>query len=371
MGELLQKTILTNQEEMQKIDKENMMEFYANATKHYSESWNNAQKIKLDYPMPKNIVIAGMGGSAIGGELAKDYTRDTARVPIEVSREYKLPNYADRNTLVFLASYSGDTEETLGSFLDALERKCMTCCVSSGGALIEYAQKLNVPYLRVLGGMPPRAALPHMFLPLLKCLNDSGLSQNVEEEFSEATKILKAVTAENEPAMAINENPAKRLAIKLNGRTPVVYGFGLYRGIALRFKQQFNENAKVPAKWETFSELNHNETMGWENAKDLAKCYGVVFIRDKAEPLEIKSRIETTKSLMLPALSNISEIWTEGKNNLSKMLYSILLGDFTSVYLAYLRNVDPTPVATVTMMKETIEKNGIKKKILNQLKLMT
>ena len=360
-------SILDDTNGMRKIDKNNMITFYSDAANHYTESWKKAEKIKLDYPNPENVVIAGMGGSAIGGELLKDFTRGTVQVPIEISRDYHLPEYAGKKSLVILASYSGDTEETLSSFLDAANRKCMMLCVSSGGNLIKYAKKLNMPYLQVQGSMPPRAALPHMLMPLLKCMEKFSMTPKVSDDFSEAIKMLQKVSIANAPDKPANANFAKTLALNLNGAIPAVYGFGVFRGVALRFKQQFNENAKVPAKWETFSELNHNETMGWENAKNLAKNYAVVFIRDKMEPVEIHSRIETTKTLMQPTVSKMFEVWAQGKSNLAKMLSTILVGDFTSVYLAMLRKVDPTPVVTVEAMKEKIEQNGVKKKILREL----
>jgi glucose/mannose-6-phosphate isomerase len=363
----LTNSILDDLAGMQKIDKDNAVEFYVKAADHYMKSAANASKIKLDYPTPKNVILAGMGGSAIGGELLKDYTRDAAPVPIEISREYHLPAYADKKSLVILASYSGDTEETLSSFLDALKRRCMVFCVSSGGNLIKYARKLNVPYLQVRAGMPPRAAMPHMFMPLLSCMKNLGMISDFSAEFSETLKLLEKVSAENAPIKPASGNFAKTLALNLNGVIPAVYGFGFYRGVALRYKQQFNENAKMPAKWETFSELNHNETMGWEGAKELAKCYGVVFLRDKAEPVEITSRIETTRALMESSVPKMVEVWAQGESRLAKMLSTILVGDFTSIYLAMLRNMDPTPVHTVEVMKEKIERNGVKQKILQEL----
>jgi len=367
LGEKLPTTILDNFEGMQKIDKDNMLAFCMNAAEHYKESAKKAERIKLDYPNPDNIIISGMGGSAIGGELLKDYIRGSVKVPVEICREYYLPAYASRKSLVILASYSGETEETLSSFLDAVNRKCMIYCVGSGGTLLKYANRFDIPYLQVEGGMPPRAALPHMFMPLVKCMEKMELTPKSSKEFSEATDLLTKVSKGNRPEALAGENYAKTLAFKLNGSTPVIYGFGIYRGVALRWKQQFNENAKVPAKWEYFSELNHNETMGWENPKELAKCYAAVFFRDKVEPTEICSRIETTKALMQPKLSKLFEFWSEGQSILAKMLSTVLVGDFTSVYLAYLRNVDPTPVGTVETMKKKIEQNGVKKKIIQEL----
>ncbi len=360
-------SILDDLNGMCKIDKSNMIGFCVDVANHYVESAKNTQKIRLEYQNPQNVIIAGMGGSAIGGEILKDYSRATAKVPIEISREYCLPNYANKKSLVILASYSGDTEETLSSFLDAIKRECMVFCVSSGGELINYAKKLKVPYVQVRAGMPPRAAFPHMLLPLLTILEKTKCAPSSTEDFSEATRLLEKVSTNNAPEKSSNENFAKTLARNLQGVAPVVYGFGIYRGVALRFKQQFNENAKVPAKWETFSELNHNETMGWEKPEKLAKSYAVVFLRDKSEPLEIRSRIETTKNLMQPNLPKMFEVWAQGKSNLAKILSTILIGDFTSVYLAMLRGIDPTPVNTVSKMKDQIERNGVKQKTLREL----
>jgi glucose/mannose-6-phosphate isomerase len=352
---------------MRKIDKSNMLGFCVDAASHYKESAKNVQKIALDYQDVQNVIIAGMGGSAIGGEILKDFSRSAAKVPIEISREYRLPSYADKKSLVILASYSGDTEETLSSLLDATRRKCMIFCLSSGGNLIKYAKKLNAPHALVRAGMPPRAAFPHMILPLLAVIEKTHVTTAFSKEFSEVTQVLEKISNDNSPEKPAKENFAKNLAQNLKGSAPAVYGFGIYRGVALRFKQQFNENAKVPAKWETFSELNHNETMGWENPEKLAKCYAVVFLRDKSEPLEIRSRIETTKNLMHTNLPKMFEVWAQGKSNLAKILSKILVGDFTSVYLAMLRGLDPTPVNTVTIMKEQVEQNGIKQKILREL----
>lgn len=371
MGENLPTKILDDPDQMRRIDQQNMLAHCTDAAAHYLEAWRNAQKIKLEYPAPENIILAGMGGSAIGGELLKDYTRGTAKVPVEISRDYALPAYAGKKSLVILASYSGDTEETLSTFLDALKRRCMVYCVSSGGALIQYAEKLNVPHLKVQGGMQPRAAMPYMLMPLFKCAQELGMAPKIADEFSEATKLLEKVSRDNGPAKPSSENFTKNLAANLSTLSPVVYGFGIYRGVALRFKQQFNENAKVPAKWEVFSELNHNETMGWESPKDLSKCFGVIFLRDKAEPIEIRSRIETTKALMQPSVANMFEVWAQGKGTLGKIFSTILVGDFTSVYLAYMRGVDPTPVNTVSVMKKRIEENKVKEKILVELEKMS
>jgi glucose/mannose-6-phosphate isomerase len=156
------------------------------------------------------------------------------------------------------------------------------------------------------------------------------------------------------------------LALGIDESVPVVYGFGVYRSVVQRFKQQFNENSKIPSKWEFFPELDHNEIVGWENAGKLAKCFSAIFIRDKNESNDIRSRIETTKALMRPE-SKMFEVWAQGKSALARMLSAICIGDFTSVYLAILRKVDPTPVNTIALLKERMQQSGTKEQIIREL----
>jgi glucose/mannose-6-phosphate isomerase len=351
---------------IREIDRSNMLSFCVEAPKHYQKAAKIAEKISLRYTKPEHIIVAGMGGSGIGGELLKDWARDKAPVPIVVSRDYSLPAYANEKSLVLIVSYSGETEESLSAFLDAAKKKCMIHCISSGGSLLEFAEKLNVPYLRVPSGMPPRAALPYLFTPLLKALEKMKMVPSVSEDFSEAIKILERISGENAPEKPARENFSKTLALGIDETVPVVYGFGIYRSVAQRFKQQFNENSKVPAKWEFFPELDHNEIVGWEKAGKLAKCFSAIFIRDKNESNEIRSRIETTKALMRPE-SKMFEVWAQGKSALARMLSTICIGDFTSVYLAILRKVDPTPVNTIALLKERMQQSGTKEQIIREL----
>ena len=359
--------LLDNVDKINAVDKSGMLNFCVNAAKHYHEASEIASKITVNYPKPDNIIVAGMGGSAIGGDLLKDWAKNKLTVPIEVNREYHLPAYVGKKTLVLITSYSGDTEESLSAFLDALKRKCMIYCVSSGGALLKYAEKLKVPYLQVPSGMPPRAALPYMFVPLIVYMEKAGLVKGVSEELKEALTLLEKISKENSPAKPAEENFAKTLALNIGETVPVVYGFGFYRSVAQRFKQQFNENSKVPAKWEFFPELDHNEIVGWENSGDFGKCFSVIFIRDKDEPVEIKSRIEITKQIMNKACLKMFDIPAQGKSALAKMLSTIIIGDFTSNYLAVLHGVDPTPVKTINHLKDTLKENGVKEKIIGEL----
>ena len=361
------KSVLDDLAKIKSVDKSNMLSFCTDAPKHYEVACKASRKLKLSFPKPKEIIVAGMGGSAIGGELLKDWARDKIAVPIEVCRDYSLPAYADESTLVFAVSYSGETEESLSVFLDAVKRGCEIISLSSGGKLQEFAEKLDVSHIPVPKGMAPRATLPYLFMPFPSILESIGLVSNVDLEISETIKVLKQVSVENSPAKPVNSNFSKTLASAICGSVPVVYGFGFYRAVAQRFKTQFNENSKVPAKWEFFPELNHNEIVGWEGISDHAKLFSIILIRDADEPVELHTRIETTKELMRKESLRIFEVYGKGKSMLARMCSVICLGDFTSVYLAVLRGVDPTPVRTINVLKERLAKSGTKDRIVKEL----
>lgn len=365
------RTILDSSAGIREVDRSNMLSFYLDTYRHYDKAAKLADVVSISYRRPRVIIVAGMGGSAIGGDLMKDWARDRLAVPIEVCREYSLPKYANEDTLVFVVSYSGETEESLSVFLDAIKRKCMIACVSSGGKLNEFAEKLELPSLRVPSDMPPRASLPYLFVPLIVFLKKLGLASNVDSEISESIKILKQISDENSPEKPLETSFSKALASNIIGTVPIVYGFGAYRAVAQRLKTQFNENSKVPAKWEFFPELDHNEIVGWEEAGKLAKCFSVILLRDESEAKVIGHRIEATKELMREGSLKLFEVWSRGHSTLAKMASLISVGDFTSVYLAVLRGVDPTPVKTISLLKEKLKQSGLKEKVVRELEELT
>ncbi|MCS7096222.1 MAG: bifunctional phosphoglucose/phosphomannose isomerase [Candidatus Bathyarchaeota archaeon] len=359
---------LDRMDEIRRIDKNGMLSFCMDAPKHYEKAAKMAENIVIEYSKPKTIIVSGMGGSAIGGELLKDWAWSKLDVPIEVCRDYSLPAYVKKSTLVFIVSYSGETEETLSAFLEAIKRKCMIICISSGGILASFAEEMNLPIFKVPAGIPPRAALPYLFIPMLVFMEKLNLASNVEGEISEAAIIMRKLCAENSPETPSKENFSKELALCINGTVPVIYAFSFYRSVAQRFKQQFNENSKIPAKYEIFPELNHNEVAGWEGAGVISKYFSAVIIRDENEGGEIRSRIEATKEAVLKDLAGIYEIWSKGESRLAKMLSTLLIGDFVSVYLAILRGIDPAPVKTIELIKKNLADAGTKHRIVNKLK---
>ncbi|MEM1592058.1 MAG: bifunctional phosphoglucose/phosphomannose isomerase [Candidatus Bathyarchaeia archaeon] len=351
--------------EIKKIDKSGMLSFCIEAPRHYEQAYRLSQKLEVVYPKPEAIIVTGMGGSAIGGEILKDWGWDTIEVPIDVCRGYSLPAYANNKTLVFAVSYSGETEETLSAFLNAVKKKCRVVCIGSGGTLISFAEKMGIPHIKIPSEIPPRAALPYLLTPMLTYVVKIGLASNIDLELNEAIEVMRKICEENMPEKPVEECFSKKLAVELYGKVPVFYGFGYYRSVAQRLKQQFNENSKVPSKWDVFPELDHNEVVGWEGME--FDRFSAVIIRDSEEPEEIRYRIEATKEIIADKLGGIHEIWSRGKCRLTKMLSTIIIGDFTSVYLAILRGIDPTPVETIERLKEKMASTGIKNRIIQKL----
>lgn len=312
-------------------------------------------KLTIKYRKPEEIIVVGMGGSAIGGDLLKGWLRETLPIPLEVCREYSLPAYADEGTLVLVSSYSGNTEETLSMFLEALEKGCMTISITSNGLLQEFNEKLGLPFVKLPGGYPPRSAIPYLFFPLVVSLKKLGVLSGVDGEVEEAVTVLKQVREEIKPENPASRNLAKKLAKGVKGSIPFVCGFGFYQGVARRMKTQFNENGKTPAKAEFFPELNHNETVGWTGLRRLTKNFSVILIRDERELPEIRTRIDVTRKLVFDGgAKNVLEIYARGVGKLARMLSTMYIGDFASLYLGILYGFDPTPVKIIDELKRQL-----------------
>ena len=345
-------SFLDQPEKIRKIDKSEMLSHLTKTPYYCQDAINRAIQVKVPKnEKPENIIISGMGGSAIGGEILRDWLRDRLPIPIDICKDYTLPAYAGKDTLFFANSYSGNTEETLSAFLEAVRRKCLTITITSGGHLLSFSKKLQVPYVVIPNHLPPRVAIPYLFFPLPIFMEQMGLLSSVVENLQETVQILKKVGRENSTKIPMEDNPSKKMASKLSGTIPVVYGFGQYQSIARRLKTQFNENSKVPSRYDVFPELNHNETVGWEASETFTRNYSVILIRDNEEPPEISSRIETTKSFALRKPKKVLEIHASGKGKLAKMFSVLHIGDFVSIYLAILQNVDPTPVKVIDRIK--------------------
>lgn len=340
------------------LDKSGMLELIY----HLPDNCEEAIKIARDsirglrFHNIVNVVVTGLGGSAIGGDLIRMISQARSVIPIVVNRDYTLPAFVDEKTLVIASSYSGNTEETLASYQEALKRKAKVLVITTGGELKKKALTDEVPVITVPGGMSPRAALGYSFFPLLVVLEEQGIVPRKHFKIEETIKLLKETRDHLYPEVPETDNPAKLLARKLFGKLPVIYGIaGITEVIAVRWKGQFNENSKHPAFFNVFPELNHNEIMGYEGDKDLLSKMEIVILRSPEENDRIKKRIDITRSLIEDVVSGITEIWPEGESSLERMLYHIVFGDYVSAYLAILNHKDPTEIDFINTLKERMK----------------
>lgn len=308
----------------------------------------------LDLPAWRGIervVILGMGGSAIGGNLARSLVETECRVPIAVNSDYTLPGYVDEHTLVIASSYSGNTEESLAGYEAAQERGAHLVVISTGGELAARAQSAGQPWVVLPTGLLPRAALGYSLVTVLLLLEGFGLIAGVRDAVDEGISVLEKQWARFGPDVPLAENPLKQLAVELEGRIPLIYGSGGWRGtVAYRWKCEVNENSKAVCFWNTFPELNHNETVGWEYP-ELTKEIYVVLLRDAQDHPKIQKRVDVTKQLIADRVAGMTEVWAEGESSLARLLSLVYPGDLVSYYLALLYGVDPTPIYVIDRLK--------------------
>ena len=315
-----------------------------------------ASKIRFPISKIQNIVVSGLGGSAIGGDLLRSYLAEELDVPIAVSRHYFLPGYVDEHTLVIISSYSGNTEETISSHKDAVKRKAKVLCVTSGGMVKRSAEKWKQPVITIPGGLPPRAALGYSFFPTLIALAKLGFIKPKKKEIRETLSLLKEKAKVYADAGSA-ENKAFLIAQNLHGKLPVVYSSAdRFDTVNVRWRGQMSENAKTLAYGHVFPELNHNEIVGWEVLKDVMKKIHVVLLRDTGDNARVQLRMNITKEIIGGFADGITEAWSEGKSLLARTFSLLYLGDWVSFYLAMANGVDPTPVKKIDFLKEELSK---------------
>ena len=285
-----------------------------------------------------NIVVCGMGGSAIGGDLLRIYMHNS-KIPVFIVRDYKVPNFVDENSLVFAVFYYGNREETISAFEDASRKKAKIVAVTSGGQLAGMAKKV----IKIPSGLQPRAALGYLFFPVLGVLVNSGIIDVKGKEIEEVLNIL-STTDDFRPV-------GERIAKRIGQRTPIIYASELLSPVAYRWKTQFNENTKVAAFYHIFSEMNHNEIAGYQNINK--NDYIAIFIRDIYDNDRIKKRMDVTKEIISIRV-DVGEVFTRGEHLLSRMFSGIYYGDFVSYYLAIANRTDPTPVTVIENLKKKL-----------------
>jgi glucose/mannose-6-phosphate isomerase len=347
-------------ENIKKLDKSNMLGLLMDFPQQCRYACDIAKKTKILFQRRdfSRIVFCGLGGSAIGADLARSYLYYESKTPVIVLREYDLPEYVDEGTLVFISSYSGNTEETLSSYAQAKAKKAVMIAVSSGGKLKENALKDNVTFIEIPKGLPPRSSLGYLSIIPLYIMEQLGLAAGVTAQVSEAARVLEELRNEClNPKVGTKDNIAKAIALKLYNKIAVIYSASIHFDVcAVRFRGQIAENSKGLSWHHTFPEMNHNEIVGWENPKKLFKGLVVVMLRDKTVHPRTALRMDITASLIRKEGAKVIEISSRGESLLARMFSLIYIGDFVSFYLAILYGIDPTPVEKVTFLKNELAK---------------
>jgi glucose/mannose-6-phosphate isomerase len=301
---------------------------------------------------PGGLVVCGMGGSAIGGDLAAAALGDRATRPITTVRGYALEAWTHPDSLVLCASYSGNTEETLACFEAAGAAGAGRMALTTGGKLAEAAREESVPVIGVPAGMQPRAAVVYMIVATLECAALCGAAPAVHAEIDTATALLEQLVEEWGPD-APEDSEAKEIARTLQGTIPVVHGAEPTSAPARRWKTQLNENAKAAAFWSDLPEATHNEICGWERGR-ASSPLSAVFLADPDQHPRVHRRIELTAAEVERAGAPVVRVEAHGDSRLERVLSHVLLGDLVSVYLAVLDGVDPTPVEPIERIKAAL-----------------
>jgi glucose/mannose-6-phosphate isomerase len=301
-----------------------------------------------------SIAVLGMGGSGISGDVAGVVLDDRSPLFFDTLKCYGLPRWIGRNTLVFAMSYSGNTEETVATFEEATRRGARAVVVSTGGEISKLGRELDVPIVEIPGGLQPRGAIGYLSIPILVVLERIGVGPPIADDIKETASLMYERAREFGRDAA--DNPAKRLAKGLLDKIPIIYGTeGLAEVAAYRWKCQLNEVAKVPAWWNTFPELNHNEVVGWKEVADVTqKSLGLIVLRHDQEHPRNAARIEATVPLIQDNVALVHSVTATGESTLARLFDLIYFGDFTATYLALLQEVDPSRIEVITKIKKRL-----------------
>jgi glucose/mannose-6-phosphate isomerase len=335
------------------VDRSDLLADIVGLPEHLRDALWKVQSAQLQpWESPGGLIVAGMGGSGVGGVLARAILGDHASRPILSSRTYGLPAWTTPDTTVLCASYSGDTEETLACYEAAGALGAVRVAVTSGGRLAELARADGVPVIPVAGGFQPRSAVAYMTVAALEVAGLCGAGPRVGSEIDVAADHLEQLVVEWGADGAEDSEP-KMLARALRDSVPVIAGSGITQPVAYRWKTQLNENAKVPAFTHELPELDHNEIVGWQDAPALGR-FAAVFLDDSDTPLRVKQRIELTRDLIADKAIGTFVVQSRGDTAVERIFSLVLLGDLVSLYVAVLRGTDPTPVAAIDELKRRL-----------------
>ena len=317
------------------------------------------EQLKGDYPIEEsadprpfaNLVVAGMGGSALAADLLKDWL--DLNIPFEVVKTYDLPAYVGKDTLVIASSYSGNTEETLSCLDQAMSRGAKVAVVASGGKLLEKAADMKLAHIKQPKHLQPRMAAFGGLMSMLTLIEAYGLTDGKSEEVRASADWLKVESERWASSVPTEFNLAKQLAIFAAGKTPVIYAPNIMRSIAYKWKISFNESSKNVAFCNALPEFNHNEFIGW-SSHPVEKPFGVFDLRSDFEHPRISKRFELSDRLLSGMRPKAQVVELEGESVIREMLWGSVLADFVSIYLAVLNGVEPSQVELVEKLKQEL-----------------
>lgn len=321
-----------------------------NFSKQLREAIEIGVKSEIEKPKSeiRNIVITGLGGSGIGGTIVSEVVSGECPVPITVNKDYFIPAFVNESSLVIVSSYSGNTEETIQAMEAALKSKAKIVCITSGGKIAEMAKKNKYGLILIPGGSPPRAALAYSLTQLFFILKKLQLVKtDFEKQLRNSADLLDAEEKKI-------RTEATMITDFLHTRIPVIYAVDGFNGVAIRFRQQLNENSKMLAWHAVLPEMNHNELVGWAGGND---DFAVVILRNKSDYERTQMRIEFSKKVFAKYTPDIKEIWSKGNSMLEKSLYLIHLTDWVSLFLAEKKGIDPVEVKIIDKLKGELGKN--------------
>lgn len=300
-----------------------------------------------------NVIVGGMGGSALAATMVTSWPK--LGIPYEVVRDYDLPGYAGENTLFIASSYSGNTEEAVELLNKAIEKKCEIVVIAAGGELQKIANDKNLPLYKLPENYQPRMAVFYNFAALIQIFESLNLvPSGTLNELQVTADWLAEQTKYWTPDVHTKDNQAKQLALEIAGKSPVIYT-GSYLGPAgYKWKINFNENSKNVAWYNQIPEFNHNEFLGW-SSHPIDKPYCVIDLRSEFEHPRIQKRFEVTERLLSGKRPAPEIVYSQGDTPLKALLWIIMLGDFVSIYLAFLNGLNPSPVELITKLKESLK----------------
>jgi glucose/mannose-6-phosphate isomerase len=344
----------------ERFDPENMFGSIWEFPENLADAHKIGANISLNnsYEDVQNIIVAGMGGSAIGGDVVSVLEKDKLNVPLVVCRGYTLPKWVNENTLVICSSYSGNTEETLSALEDAVSKNAQICGITTGGKIAKRLNEFKKDVVLIPSGLQPRAALAFSFIPMAMLLEKTGvmelsLSQWITETVESLSTARELYSKENE------ENPIYELAQQIYQKIPIIYADQSTLGVAAtRLKGQICENGKMLAYHNELPEFNHNEIVGWENNAELFEHMFVLWLTDTSDNDRVKHRQEITQNILNDAGVEQYVIEMTGNSFQERFLHGVHYGDWLSYWCAILHGTDPSPVEKISRLKDELEKRS-------------